>query len=304
MIPRPVRLTAVIALALSCLVQYAARAQASRDLTGLAATADGRLFGLRFDGTLIELDPATGKAMKRWYSPSSGFRGRAISAVLTREGALSVVTLLASESENSPYSWLVTMRADGTTNWNSLSTFGDYSGTAVDPRSSIAYVTNGSTNEVFRAGVGSKGDSFFYGFRSSDEIGPVALDPLSDTLWVGASSGEVQALDLKSRQIRSRIKCGTREARALAFDTVRKTLYVIDGDRERMWKATTQRLDKKSCTEFVENEAFKEPSAVAVLPSGEVWIADNRARKLVRYDPAGGKPLIVDWDGGLTQSAK
>ena len=265
--------------------------------SALAATRAGQLFALERNGSVVELDAATGRGKKRWYTPAAGYVGMDLAASINRAGSLLVVALLMRDDGRG--SWSVTVRPDGSTTWNLLSPYGVFTGVAIDLPNASVYLSNATTKEVFRTTLGKEAsERFVTGLASASRLGPLAYDEASRRLVIGDSiAGDVYALDTTTNRVIGRTHCGSGEIRALGWDTVRRVVYAVDAGSERVWTIPAESGRLGACRTSFTTGDFREPSGIAILPTHQLWISDGRAKKLFLFASPGSSPAVVaDWE--------
>jgi DNA-binding beta-propeller fold protein YncE len=157
-------------------------------------------------------------------------------------------------------------------------------------------VSNASTNEIYRVTIDRAGHSQTYvaSVAGAERIATMVLDQARQLLFVGdVRTGAIYRVDLRRKRATPFIARSGGEVRALALRNNR--LYVADARNERVF-VTDVTGPSGSLRLFSAWSELRSPVGIAVSSDGGVWVADDRARKLFRFNRENERPSrVIPW---------
>jgi len=161
-------------------------------------------------------------------------------------------------------------------------------GVCADETSQAVYMST-STDTLFQVPFSAPNDTVpqaFFRFINPIQTGALAIDRLSDTLYVAdLSTGRIYARDMKGNAVRE-ISDSAGHPSAMSFDTNSKRLFVADASGRKIWTISVAPQVGKPAT-FAGSDSLKGPSAVAVGPDETVWVGDQSAHAVLHFSSGG-----------------
>jgi DNA-binding beta-propeller fold protein YncE len=162
-------------------------------------------------------------------------------------------------------------------------------GIAPDPQGNRLFLSGGLTNDIYVFDLNDPGASptkLFVAVHGSQLLGPLAFDLDHHVLYAGDErTGAIFAANVDSKTV-TRVTQITGQPSALAFDSVRRTLYVVDSVGRRVWAFGVDKKTTKAQV-FSNSFDFRRPSAIAVDASGRVWLGDPESQAIYQVAPNG-----------------
>jgi DNA-binding beta-propeller fold protein YncE len=163
------------------------------------------------------------------------------------------------------------------------------SGIAPDPQGQRLFLSGGLTNQIYEFvwnDPNATPTKVFIAVHGSQLLGPLAFDPESHLLYAGDERiGVIFAIDVNTKSV-SRVGQIAGQPSALAFDSIHRTLYVVDSVGRKVWafqvggKAVKPQL-------FSSSPDFRQPTAIAVDANGTVWLGDPASQAIYQLGPKG-----------------
>lgn len=297
MSPKSSRLLVVVSMALLLFVPgdplTGAAAGARALLAGIVLTHDSG-FVLQSDGQLVAFDQTTGAIGKRRYLVPPAYL--ALDAVGWNQGSRWMVCLpVFQRSRGARQSWLLQYSPAGE-EWTWLPSKGAYVGVGIDDAHAIAYVANAATGEVFSLPLGQKKAAATYvgSVPNASQLGSAAYDPgAQDVIISDADYPNLYAVNVASGKSRLLASIKGAELRSIAIDPARRTVFVADAGQEVVWAVTLR--PSVTVRRFSSLPEFDDPTAIAVSPTGRVWLADAGASTVFRLTDQGTADLTIKW---------
>jgi DNA-binding beta-propeller fold protein YncE len=163
---------------------------------------------------------------------------------------------------------------------------GAFNALAVDDRSRVAYLLDGSRTLVSKLDLatGTITDIYQrYGAKGDQQLTHMTLDRKGRNLYVSDVGGGLYALDLDHRRLRS-VAEGLGDIEALAVDSGLERLYCVAGSRILKLQLSGGR---SKAIQFTAKGSVKNVKALAVDENGTLWVGDTGRRTLLSFSPDG-----------------
>jgi hypothetical protein len=162
------------------------------------------------------------------------------------------------------------------------------SGLDFDKSANTIYVASYDRPEILCSPISNRGGILqecgeIIGAR---QLGPVIVDTSRGQLLVGeVQNGEIYSLDLKTHKSRLLTgNLGSPQGLLLSADS--KQLLIADAIRRKIYRLDLSR-PTAAPVEFSSESVFREPVGLALLSSGSIVVADDRANALFILSPTG-----------------
>jgi DNA-binding beta-propeller fold protein YncE len=241
---------------------------------------------LQADGRAYPLNMTTGAIGASIYRVPAGYQAVDTASAVVKGNSVYCFSLNSISSKESR-SFVLQVTSDRREVWTWLRVPGVYVGLAIEPATGLAYVSNSSTNEVFAVTIGDERarPTRVATIPDAVRLGAMAIAPATRRLYVSdMGAPRIYTVELSTRAVR-RVDVGVEEARALAWDSQGKRLFIADSGHETVWvvdpNARAPRTERA-----LNDKRLRDPAGLAVAADGTLWVADESARAIFQVSVA------------------
>ena len=222
------------------------------------------------------LSPAGSFPLPGWEAPSD-----IVAAIANEEPALFIAFLAPTGGYVSQYTLDGKLRL----NWKMAHI---PSGLDFDPNTDIVYVASYDSAEIYQASIRDHNQMLRYcgPILGARQLGPLIVDDSRNQLLVGeVENGQVYSFDLKTRKSHL-LASDLGSPQALLLSTDRRQLFIADAVRRKIYRLDLSNPNAPLMV-FSAEAVYKEPVGLALLSSGYIVVADDRADALFILSPSG-----------------
>jgi hypothetical protein len=260
----------------------------------LASTDDGRMFVLQKDGVIVGIDAATGKVQGPVYEVPTSYQVVDMAAEIVQDRPTLCISIFRRDGDRD-HAWLLQWTKTQKEIWTSLNN-GIYTGIAIDRNSQTAFVASAARHEIVRARIGSTSVKYLTDVGNAGYLGPLVLDSQRNRLLVADTRRSViYAVNLVDGKASELFSIPSAEIRALAVDHGGRRLFIADANGEAVWFVDLNRPNAHP-EAYSHLAQFRTPAGVAIDHQGQVWVADQQARIVVKLAQDGkSADVIINW---------
>jgi len=251
---------------------------------------------LQADGRAFAFDTSSGRIGDEVYRVPARYQAVDVAGgVVNGQPVLCFTLNVRSGKEQG--SFVLQVGGAGQETWVWLPPRGVYVGVALDSVRGFAYVSNSTTNRIYRVRVGEKSSpGVLATIGGAERLGAITVDGQSGQLYASDMGAQrLHSVDLRSGAVKTIPLPGVEEVRAIVWHPPTRKLYIADSGNEVLWAvnpaAATLQPDA-----FLRDKQVRQPAGLTAATDGSLWIADERARTIVQVSvPQKAVVRTVKW---------